>query len=395
MKKSPIRLQRGVSLIEALLALVVMALGMLAVVGVQTTLRSNADVSRQRNEAVRVAMINIEEARSFASIEGNAGRTYMDITSFGVPQTFTSDRSNTTFNLERVVVVVDSPALRALTVSVDWMDRNDERQMISVPLIVARNPPELVGSLAVGPSGMPARQPLSRNVGIPASAIPQSDGTSTFTPPGQLGGGATWTWVFNNTTGLVTQRCSLQNGNTTCTAIKAQLLTGFVRLLLPPTYPSNPSGLSGTQVMEPNSTVSELAGVLNPGQDLMASVAYTTSSFPTNRNETCFFGTTVVETNAPVEYFCLVQLFETPAVPLPTWTGRLVFGPTPAVVASTSTSIETNKVRICRYFDLAGSGGYSAINRPLSNQNYVIIRAGDGSASYGCPATVTAAHQPT
>jgi len=367
---------------------------MLAVVGVQTTLRSNADVSRQRNEAVRVALTNVEQARSFGVIEGTVG-AYNSITAFGAPQSVTPDRSNTSFGLDRRVVTLTSPAIKVLTVSVEWYDRNDQQQTISVPLIIARNPPELAGSLAVGPSGMPARQPLSRNVGIPASAIPQSDGTSTFTPPGQLGGGATWTWVFNNTTGLVTQRCSLQNGNTTCTAIRAQLLTGFVRLLLPPTYPSNPSGLSGAQVLEPNSTVSELAGVLNSGPDLMASVAYTTSSFPTNRNETCFFGTTVVEANAPVEYFCLVQLFETPAVPLPTWTGRLVFGPTPAVVAGTSTSIETNKVRICRYFDLAGSGGYSAINRPLSNQNYVVIRAGDGSASYGCPATVTAAHQPT
>ena len=46
-------LQRGISLVEALVAMLVMSFGMLAIVGLQATLRLNADVAKQRAEAVR------------------------------------------------------------------------------------------------------------------------------------------------------------------------------------------------------------------------------------------------------------------------------------------------------------------------------------------------------
>ena len=56
-----VRSSRGVSLIEALVALAVMAFGLLGVVGMQSTLRVNADVSRQRAEAVRMAQEKMED----------------------------------------------------------------------------------------------------------------------------------------------------------------------------------------------------------------------------------------------------------------------------------------------------------------------------------------------
>ena len=47
---------QGVSLFEALVALAVMAFGILGIVGLQMSLRQNADVSKQRAEAVRIAL---------------------------------------------------------------------------------------------------------------------------------------------------------------------------------------------------------------------------------------------------------------------------------------------------------------------------------------------------
>ncbi len=61
---------RGVSLVEALVALAVMAFGTLAVLGVQTSLRLNADIAKQRSEAVRIAQETLEAARSFERIAG-------------------------------------------------------------------------------------------------------------------------------------------------------------------------------------------------------------------------------------------------------------------------------------------------------------------------------------
>ena len=59
---------RGISLIEAMVALAVMAFGTLGVLGVQTTLRLNADIAKQRNEAVRIGQETIEAARSFERV---------------------------------------------------------------------------------------------------------------------------------------------------------------------------------------------------------------------------------------------------------------------------------------------------------------------------------------
>ena len=75
---------RGVSLIEALVALAVMAFGLLGVVGMQATLRFNADVSRQRAEAVRMAQEKMEEMRAFGvlgSVAPAGEHGYADIIS--------------------------------------------------------------------------------------------------------------------------------------------------------------------------------------------------------------------------------------------------------------------------------------------------------------------------
>ncbi len=56
--------QRGISLIEAVVALAVMAFGMLAFVGLQSSLRFNGDVAKQRAEAVRIAQEAIEQWRA-------------------------------------------------------------------------------------------------------------------------------------------------------------------------------------------------------------------------------------------------------------------------------------------------------------------------------------------
>ena len=69
---------RGVSLVEAMVALAVMAFGMLAVVGVQSTLRLNGDIAKQRSEATRIAQETLEKGRSFQVIDSadkGAGQT--------------------------------------------------------------------------------------------------------------------------------------------------------------------------------------------------------------------------------------------------------------------------------------------------------------------------------
>ena len=68
--------QRGVSLIEAIVAMAVMAFGMMAVVGLHTTLRQNSDIAKQRSEAVRIAEEAIEQWRAFSIMGATSGPSF-------------------------------------------------------------------------------------------------------------------------------------------------------------------------------------------------------------------------------------------------------------------------------------------------------------------------------
>ncbi|MBL0296205.1 MAG: prepilin-type N-terminal cleavage/methylation domain-containing protein [Betaproteobacteria bacterium] len=78
------RSARGVSLVEALVALAVMAFGMLGLIGVQSTLRLNGDTAKQRSEAVRIAQSRLDDLRAFSVLPVTAGASaYADIVSAG------------------------------------------------------------------------------------------------------------------------------------------------------------------------------------------------------------------------------------------------------------------------------------------------------------------------
>ncbi len=362
--------QAGISLIEALLALVVMALGMLAVAGVQSNLRANADLSRQRAEAVRLAEEGIEQWRGFSSLDtlpSDIGYGNI-VDEAGV--VVTPPGSNAIFKRTRAVTVSDSPPMKTLKVTVTWQDRADTTQEVVLNTTIARVAPEVSGSLSVPGNGAPARQPMGRHIAIPPGAIERPDGTSIFTPP-QTNPGNVVSYVFNNISGLITQICN----NNRCTSSKAQLVSGFLRFALPPQLTGQPSAVDA---LNPRSNWTQLAALPQ------LAVAYTTSSAGSG-NESCFIGITSIDPNAPLEYFCVLPLYETLNDPAPTWSGRAAFGPSPGLIADTATESSASKLRVCRYFDLQGTGNYAAINGPLSLQNYLFVAAGNGTVAYSCP----------
>ena len=78
----PARRARGISLVEALVALAIMSIGMLALVGVQSAMRLNSDLAKQRTEATRIASEEIERVRNFisvAAVPGSPGVSYDEI----------------------------------------------------------------------------------------------------------------------------------------------------------------------------------------------------------------------------------------------------------------------------------------------------------------------------
>src|SRR5512138_3092240 len=236
---------RGVSLIEAMVALAVMAFGMLAVVGVQSTLRLNADVAKQRSEATRIAQERIESQRAFTTIEGPGGYEQMIVDAGPTPVADLA--TNTTYTVRSVVATSADPPGKVLRVTVSWNDRAGDPQQVVLVSTIAAAAPALSGTLAVRP-GIAAvggiRRPFGRNSSIPVQAKNFGDGRSAFVPPLRP-----WVvLVFNNVTGVITGICDFGFGGQTFTNDNitpadvascdnntlAQLLSGFVRFVRGP-----------------------------------------------------------------------------------------------------------------------------------------------------------------
>jgi Tfp pilus assembly protein PilV len=233
--------QRGVSIVEAMVALAIMGFGMLAVVGIQATMRLNADIAKQRSEATRFGQEAMEELRAFTVIDVTAGqRSWSDIVA-SAAEDVVGVATNTTYRVSRAVVDYANPPAKTLTVTVTWKDRTEQDQQVSLRSVIAAAAPALSGTLAVRAGtavGAPTRRPFRRHPSIPVLARDFGDGRSAWVPPFR-----SWVvLVFDNTSGQITGICDvgfdsgLSNDDVTPGDVAscsnntlAQLLRGFVR----------------------------------------------------------------------------------------------------------------------------------------------------------------------
>ncbi len=367
--------QRGVSLIEALVAFGVMAFGMMAVVGMQSTLRGSGDLARQRAEAVRIAQDAIETWRGFTTLQTTTGRmAFDDIASSGwVNVASTNPGSNATYQLRRQVnaeaAVAGTTAAQRLTLVVDvkWDDRVGQTQQVRLASSVTAIEPELTASMVLAAVPDAVLAPRGRQSGVPPSAVrlPTMPGRSGFVPPGQTGTGPRVAWVFNNTTGVITL-CSttglttselLNSGNApSCGTSQALLLTGSVR------YTGVANGLLAQNMANPD-------GIGFPDFGVQA-VQILTDGSPSIVS--CYLDEAVTDTQR--SYYCAMRVLPTDI----RWSGELVF--TAPLSISSGSSASDHKV--CRY---QAEAAYTNVTAAKLNQNYVIIKAGDGSNSYSCP----------
>jgi Tfp pilus assembly protein PilV len=383
----------GVSLIEALVALAVMAFGILGVVGMQSTMRTGTDLSRQRSEAVRIAQEELEQLRNYSVLlnadRAGGQRSFEQIDS-AAAASVAAINANTTFLVETVASAAASSnamaPVRQVRVIVTWADRSASvpNQRVELTSAIAGLPAEMSGLHAMRTDRSPLRQFRGRNAAIPRVDItPNSDGTTTFTPPG-LGGK---TWIFDNVTGLIIGICT--SGVCDYTSPRL-LLSGYVAFVTgaPPTPLAAEAPVNSLPV---GVNLSMRVVVLEP------------ASTP---DEACAIGP--VTGQARVPYYCAVPM---DLVSL-TWSGRVAFGTLPLSSALSDNTAANYKV--CRYTpdsdNLTPSapasipGGqsvsvynsrhpytYFRVDGPLQSKNFLVISAGNGSTqSYGCPIEDTA-----
>lgn len=377
--RSAYRRDRGVSLIEALVALAVMAFGTLAVLGVQGSLRMNADIAKQRSEAVRIAQELIEQRRAYDAIQdavANAVPDYVDITATVDPLTIEGYTTNTTYSasiaVEEPAASVSSARRKTVTATISWTDRTDTAQSVALSTVIQGTPPELGGSLGVPGDAAVVRKREGRNPAIPVGAIPVegNPSASRYEPPGS-GGVA---WVFNNISGAIIQRCL----GADCVAFSGRLLSGYIRFATLTSGGGSvaPTGVdaefplgvvvSGVQVHVAQTAPTEYAGTVECYEDTQA---------------------------AYVAYYCAIPV-ET--IPLPTWSGQsLVDG---LSIADDVADARADRRRVCRYTPYRAQLvvptemrndehplDYVDVTTPLVQQNFLVIAAGDGTSAFECP----------
>ncbi|QPF73845.1 hypothetical protein G8A07_13570 [Roseateles sp. DAIF2] len=355
--------QRGITLVEALVALLIMAFGMVALGGLQGRLRLGADLARQRSEAVRLAQQDLETLRGlqFADVVADdPAQAFAQLLALE-PTAAGDGKSNTSYRIARRVDASPDGGGSAVKVTVSWQDRTGQTSELRFDSFIARSDPRLAGALAVPPDGAPVRRPLGRHPAIPAEAGDLGDGRSLLRP--SSGGIA---WVFDNRSGAIVRVCSALLGAAPTAAdvaaqcnteVNAMLLSGFVRF-------------STGDRPDPEAPL-DPALPLNLG--LMP--AGTASAAPPHQ---CF-------DNAPaaadptrtegVRFYCIVHplLRSTPS-----WDARLVLLDLPLGVGG---------YRVCRYSanydgDKEQKIGnaehpldYLKVDGPLTRQNFLVIRA--------------------
>jgi len=340
----------GFTLIEALVALLVLAFGMLAVAGFQMQLSRGSDIAKQRTQATRLAQEKIEELRSFEQLTARVGKfSFADLaTGTDAQQTV----GNMAYTRSWSVSGTATDPYRVASVTVAWTDRANEAQTVNLASVISRSDPADVGGLTVPPieNGI-LRRPFRRSINIPVPAIQlggRNAGKSTlqWQPGGWL--------VFSDAVGDVISKCTNQPDDDTiiedvCTTITGYLLTGFV----------NDGGTS-------NNTW-DLAWTLTGADIDIATRQHITAV-------ECFVSAATDQNNGtPLNdflfYACLIQPQNhdsNPATP-PVWSGKLVFAPAP-----------TGTQRVCRYDgNLSDANGvYQLVEQSLENQNYKLIASG-------------------
>jgi type IV pilus modification protein PilV len=226
------RSQGGFALIEALVSLLVVAFGLLAIASFQYTLSRSSDVAKQRTEATRIAQKEMDRLRSFGQRQSDGNitdtrYTYVeDVVSTSAAAAVLGVTTNTTYMLERqvrdasntLITAATSPTLtnsadrsRSVNVIVSWTDRAGQAQDVRLASTISDGDPADLGPLGVRRRLGSTLRPKNRNINVPYPAVNVAacpTGTtgscSAFVaPPGNVA------YVFSNDTGNVVQSCTL------------------------------------------------------------------------------------------------------------------------------------------------------------------------------------------
>ncbi|MBU6258555.1 MAG: hypothetical protein KGL18_13395 [Burkholderiales bacterium] len=412
-------------MIEALVAMAIMAFGMLAIVGVQSTLRLNNDTARQRSEAVRLAQQAIEDDRSFVDVavppvpgtvnynsiplappqivDSNSG--YTMLSGLVLPLFNSSTRYTLTTATSQAPAAPNAvaPSMMGVMVQVAWNDRANKPNSISLYTGIAGIAPSIAGSLGiaadVGRDGIATvpMMPQGRNAIIPTPAVDFGDGTSGYIPPGGGANGDGAAWLFNNDTGLITVCTTAIGSNDLLNSANQLTCAGGATAWL----------LSGTVdfAKDPDGLVATGADALYPSGHPFAVQVGFVQTFPTVGVGTASCYTTppvgvLFGTTPYVYYLCAIPATSA-SNPKLAWSGY-------SYVTGAKITWAAQGFEVCRYTSVASdalvqSGAITNSQHPrtywhvgkllangsysggLADQNFLIVPYVNGPPGWDCP----------
>ena len=218
------RRQRGASLLESMIAFVVLAAGTVGIGQWQGQLRLGADIARQRAQALRLGRTDIESLRA-------------PVVPVDADTTLAPAADGTRYRVLRRLVATGLAGATPATVRVAWTDRSGTPRDIGLAAIVGIGDAGFAGALSLGPGAVPeaARGGFGRSPGVPIGAHDLGDGRSAWKPASA----GSEVLVFDNASAEIVARCSapaalrdrdLDNASLTgCSAEHSVLVSGTLR----------------------------------------------------------------------------------------------------------------------------------------------------------------------
>ncbi|HKX94021.1 MAG TPA: prepilin-type N-terminal cleavage/methylation domain-containing protein [Methylibium sp.] len=359
--------QRGFTILEALIALLVMAFGVLALAGMQVMLSRNGDLAKQRSEATRLAQERMERMRAYDGIGGAGTNDWNNLP--GAAETVTT---NAVYTVTPAMGGTTGDAMRPTTVTVAWTDRANAAQSVVLSSVISKIEPEDIGFVTNPlPLNQPLRRVKDRNINIPIPAIDLGGGQSAT----QFD--ANYVIIYSNTTGGVVQICNPNQANANATQINDAITAGncisTVGYIVAGYIGRSASG--GTAVSDAvfNALGMNLAGVTRTNPDATYGIR-------------CLFSNAIDQNSGATianfkYYLCIIPLTD-PGTPAgPTWSGTIYVG---------NLNTASNYV-VCRYqytqtaidVNERNVQPYSGVNKSIDEQNYYITNNSNANACDG------------
>lgn len=377
--------QSGFALIEALIALLVMSFGMLALSGMQMTLARSADIAKQRTEAMRLAQRKIDEYRSFTSILAAGGHVIVWNT---LPGSFTETVvTNATYTVATTLAGANTDAMRPVSVQVSWADRANQSQSITISSVISKSDPIDIGYISNPlPLNTPLKRPKNRNINIPIPAL-------------DLGGGQSSTQfdvnyviVYSNVDAGIVKICDPVTATSTatvaeinaaiagttgsCVDVTGYIVAGYI-------------GRTATSVAFPTGIKHDVVGAHGITRNTAFSGQPIRCLFSDATDQNT--GALITADNAYKYYLCVVPV----SAPFE-WSGTVRLG-------FAAATLSTNSFMVCRYqyvqTDITPNERnvqpYDRVNMSMDEQNYQVVTSSNSTTSSlagsltACPAAMT------